>query len=90
MAVNAVALRHFRLGRTQDMERNLLMDFLVPASGFVLCLVKFLRLQVSTLWAGVLWLVTVELYVLLKTRGFTERVQIDFNESQECALVSVF
>ena len=77
MAVNAVALRHFGFGRTRDM----LLDFFVPASGFVFCLVIFLGLQGSTLWAGALWLVVGGVYVLLKTRGFTERVEIDFSES---------
>lgn len=81
MAVNAVALRHFGFGRTENMERNLFLDFFVPASGFIFCLVIFLGLQASTLWAGALWLVIGGLYVLLKTRGFTERVEIDFSES---------
>src|ERR1700756_1023605 len=81
MAVNAVALRHFGFGGTRDMERNLFLDFFVPASGFVFCLVIFLGLQGSTLWAGALWLVVGGVYVLLKTRGFTERVEIDFSES---------
>jgi len=81
MAVNASALRHFGFGRTLNMERNLFLDFFVPASGFVFCLVIFLGLQASTLWAGALWLVIGGVYVLLKTRGFTERVEIDFSES---------
>jgi putrescine importer len=81
MAVNAVALRYFGFGRTQNMERNLFLDFFVPASGFVFCLAIFLGLQGSTLWAGALWLVIGGVYVLLKTRGFTQRVEIDFSES---------
>ena len=81
MAVNAVALRYFGFGHTQNMERNLFLDFFVAASGFVFCLVIFLGLQASTLWAGALWLVIGGVYVLLKTRGFTERVEIDFSES---------
>lgn len=51
MAVNAVALRHFGFGRAQNMERNLFVDFFVPASGLIFCLVIFLGLQASTLCA---------------------------------------
>jgi putrescine importer len=81
MAVNASALRHFGFGGTQNMERNLLMDFRALASGFVLCLGMFRGLHASTLWAGALWLVIGDVYVLLMRRGFTERVEIDFSES---------
>jgi len=82
MAVNAVALRRFGFNPNSGNERNFLLDIFVPASGFTFCLVIFLSLQASTLWAGLAWLVIGGAYVVLKTKGFTQqRVAIDFSES---------
>lgn len=81
MAVNAVALRHFGFSRDAFQSRNVFLDVLVPAAGFVFCLVIFLGLQASTLAAGACWLVVGIVYVVLKTRGFTQRVELDFSES---------
>ena len=82
MAVNLAALRHFGFGQEPGRKRNLLLDVIAPALGFLFCLVIFLGLQGSTLVAGAIWLVLGGAYVVLKTKGLrTEPVVIDFSES---------
>ena len=80
MAVNLAAVRHF--GFTSDAEkRHVLLDIIVPALGFLFCLVIFLGLQGSTLVAGAVWVVVGGLYVFLKTKATGQPVVIDFSES---------
>ncbi len=82
MAVNLAALRHFGFGREQAGHRNLFLDILAPALGFVFCLVIFFGLQGSTLAVGAVWLAIGGLYVVLKTRGASAApIQMDFNDS---------
>jgi amino acid transporter len=81
MAVNLAAVRHFGFSRETAEKRNLLLDVVVPALGFLFCLVIFLGLQGSTLVAGAIWLAAGGLYVFLKTRALGQPVIIDFSES---------
>jgi len=82
MAVNLAALRHFGFGREQIGQRNLFLDILAPALGFLFCLVIFLGLQASTLVVGAIWSAIGGLYVVLKTKGLIAApVEIDFSES---------
>jgi len=82
MAVNVAALRHFGLGQVEGHHRNLLLDVIAPALGFLFCLIIFLGLQSSTLAAGAIWLVVGGAYLVLKTKGSrAEPVVIDFSES---------
>jgi len=82
MAVNLAALRHFGFGREQAGRRNLFLDIISPALGFLFCLVIFLGLQGSTLAVGAIWCLIGGLYVVLKTKGLSVApVEIDFSES---------
>jgi amino acid transporter len=82
MAVNLAALRHFGFGREQKDRRNLFLDIIAPALGFVFCLIIFFGLQGSTLVVGAVWLVIGGVYVVLKTRGASATpIQMDFSDS---------
>jgi putrescine importer len=81
MAVNLAAVRHFGFSRETVENRNLMLDVIVPALGFLFCLVIFLGLQGSTLVAGAIWLAAGGIYVFLKTRALGQPVVIDFSES---------
>jgi putrescine importer len=81
MAVNLAAVRHFGFSRETAEKRHLMLDVVVPALGFLFCLVIFLGLQGSTLVAGAIWLAAGGIYVFLKTRALGQPVIIDFSES---------
>ncbi len=81
MAVNVAALRHFGFSKELAGKRSLLLDVISPALGFLFCLIIFLNLQESTLVVGAVWLIVGALYLLLKTKGLGQSVEIDFSES---------
>ena len=80
MAVNLAALKHFGLGAGAD-RRNIVFDIVVPALGFLFCLMIFLGLQGSTLWAGAAWVAAGVAYIALKVKRLGKPVVIDFSES---------
>jgi hypothetical protein len=75
------AVRHFGFSAQKTGNRNLLLDIIVPALGFLFCLVIFLGFQGSTLAVGAVWVVCGGLYVVLKTKALGQPVVIDFSES---------
>jgi putrescine importer len=82
MAVNLAAVRHFGFSAGKTGKRNILLDIVVPALGFLFCLVIFLGLQGSTLAGGAVWVACGGLYVVIKTKGLrAQPVVIDFSES---------
>jgi len=82
MAVNLAAVRHFGFSAERTGKRNILLDIVVPALGFLFCLVIFLGLQGSTLAGGAVWVACGGLYVVIKTKGLrAQPVVIDFSES---------
>jgi amino acid transporter len=81
MAVNLAAIRYFGFSTEMKNKRKLFLDVIVPALGFLFCLVIFLGLQNSTLGAGAIWVGVGALYVLLKTKALGQPVAIDFSES---------
>ena len=80
MAVNLAALKHFGLGAGAD-QRNVVFDIVVPALGFLFCLIIFFGLQGSTLWAGAAWVAVGVVYIALKVKKLGRPVVIDFSES---------
>jgi len=80
MAVNLAALKHFGFGTGAD-HKNVFFDIVVPALGFLFCLIIFLGLQGSTLWAGAAWVAVGIAYIALKVKKFGRPVVIDFSES---------
>jgi putrescine importer len=81
MAVNLAAARYFGFSPEMKNKREVFLDVVVPASGFLFCLVIFLGLQSSTLVAGGIWVIVGAGYVILKTKALGEPVTIDFRES---------
>jgi putrescine importer len=81
MAVNLAAIRYFGFSTEMKNKRKLFLDVIVPALGFLFCLVIFLGLQNSTLVAGAIWVGVGALYVLLKTKALGQPVAIDFSGS---------
>ena len=81
MAVNIAALWHFGFSPEFAGKRNLLLDLIAPALGFLFCLVIIFNLQGSTLVVGAIWLAAGALYLLFKTKGLGQSVEIDFSES---------
>jgi putrescine importer len=82
MAVNVAALKYFGFGHPENHRRNIFLDILSPALGFLFCLVIFFGLQSSTIVVGAVWLIVGGIYVLAKTRGLNAApVEIDFSES---------
>jgi putrescine importer len=80
MAVNLAALKHFGFGTDAD-QKNVFFDIVVPALGFLFCLIIFLGLQGSTLWAGAAWVAVGIAYIALKVKKLGRPVVIDFSES---------
>jgi putrescine importer len=81
MAVNLAAARYFGFSPEMKDKREVFLDVVVPASGFLFCLVIFLGLQSSTLVAGGIWVIVGAAYVILKTKTLGQPVTIDFSES---------
>jgi amino acid transporter len=81
MAVNLAAARYFGFSPEMKDKREVFLDVVVPAAGFLFCLVIFLGLQSSTLVAGGIWVIVGAAYVILKTKALGQPVAIDFSES---------
>ncbi|HLV85927.1 MAG TPA: APC family permease [Candidatus Sulfotelmatobacter sp.] len=81
MAVNLAALKHFGFDAATADNRNILFDIVIPALGFLFCLIIFLGLQGSTLWAGAAWVAAGVVYIVVKARELGKPVMIDFSES---------
>jgi amino acid transporter len=81
MAVNLAAARYFGFSPEMKNKREVFLDVVVPAAGFLFCLVIFLGLQSSTLVAGGIWVIVGGAYVILKTKALGQPVAIDFSES---------
>lgn len=81
MAVNLAAARYFGFSPEVKDKRRIVLDVVVPALGFLFCLVIFLGLQGSTLVAGGIWVTVGAAYVILKVKALGQPVTIDFSES---------
>ncbi len=80
MGVNASVIRQFYF--VDRRHRRLLLDVLIPAAGFVFCLVIWLSLQTPAKIIGGLWFAVGIAYDAWKTRGFRRPpAMIDFSES---------
>ena len=80
MGVNLAVIRQFYFSGRPD--RSLLADALIPASGFLFCLVIWLSLQTPAKILGGLWFVVGIGYDAWKTRGFRRApAMLDFRDS---------
>lgn len=82
MGVNLATVWSYYIRPPQGHQRNILWDALLPASGFLMCLVFWLGLPRLAKIVGSLWLLAGFAYSVYKTRGFREQpLLFDFRES---------
>jgi putrescine importer len=82
MGVNLATLWSFYIRPPESHRPKALRDFVLPALGFVGCLVFWIGLPGRAKVVGGLWLLAGFGYVALKTRGFRERpLLFEFQES---------
>jgi putrescine importer len=82
MGVNLATFWSYFVRTPPGHRRNLLWDVLLPASGFVMCLVFWIGLPNRAKIVGGFWLLAGLGYSAYKTRGFRERpLLFDFQET---------
>ena len=82
MGVNLAAFWSYFVRTPAGHRRNLLWDALLPAFGFLLCLIFWIGLPNRAKIVGGLWLAAGVAYSAYKTRGFRERpLSFDFQET---------
>jgi len=82
MGVNAATMRQFYFVKAEGRTRRFFQDALVPAAGFVFCLIIWLNLATPAKIAGAVWFVVGVSYDAILTRGFrVNPVSVDFTES---------
>ncbi|HYI79176.1 MAG TPA: APC family permease [Chryseolinea sp.] len=74
MGVNLATIREYYFKGDKATLRSFLIDFLLPAMGFVVCLIIWLNLPLKTFGIGGSWLLAGGLYLLIKTKGFRKGV----------------
>jgi amino acid transporter len=74
MGVNLATIRAYYFKSDEETFKGFLIDFLLPAIGFVVCLIIWLNLPLKTFVIGGSWLLVGGLYLLVKTKGFRRRV----------------
>ncbi len=72
MGVNAAVIWNFWIRRAHPRARNLLLDLLLPAAGFLFCLVIWVGLSWPAKIAGSIWLVIGFMVLAAHTRRFRE------------------
>jgi putrescine importer len=82
MGVNLATIASYYLRPPVAHRRHLMRDLLLPAGGFLGCLIFWIGLPHRAQIVGGLWLLTGLAYCAYKTRGFRERpLLFDFQES---------
>jgi amino acid transporter len=82
MGVNLATLWSYYVRPPQRHQPNVLWDAMLPASGFLMCLVFWIGLPNRAKLVGGLWLLAGLVYSAIKTRGFRERpLLLDFRET---------
>jgi hypothetical protein len=74
MGVNLATIRAYYFKSDEETFKGFLIDFSLPAIGFVVCLIIWLNLPLKTFVIGGSWLLVGGLYLLVKTKGFRRRV----------------
>lgn len=81
MGVNIAALRQFYFRRPLGEKRNILLDAVVPALGFLVCFVIWLSLPSPAKIVGTIWFFAGVAFLFVKTRGLkTKPVELDFKD----------
>jgi len=81
MGVNLAVIRSFFLLKQIRQKNDYLKNLLLPAIGFLFCLVIWLNLPIVSKIAGFAWITAGLIYSAVKTKGFTQRIVLfDFND----------
>tara|TARA_R110002050_G_scaffold91784_6_gene192526 strand:- start:5226 stop:6575 length:1350 start_codon:yes stop_codon:yes gene_type:complete len=82
MGVNIASFRQFYFLRNQGENRNILIDAILPVTGFLVCLVIWLSLPIASKITGSIWFVVGTAYLVFRTKGFRQKpIMMDFNEN---------
>jgi len=80
MGVNLSAIGQFWI-RSPKGNRNIMIDLVIPAAGFLFCLWIWISLPWSSKIIGGIWLTAGLVYLLIKTRGLKQKpVELDFRD----------
>lgn len=81
MAVNVAAFRFFFLKNSDRTVKSLILNAVIPITGFVVCFVIWISLPAPAKIMGGIWFLAGMVYLVIRTRGFREKVLItDFKE----------
>lgn len=81
MGVNIAAFRQFTFRRPIEGKRNIILDAIIPLSGFLVCFVIWISLPTPSKIVGGIWLLLGLIYLIIKTRGFKKKpVILDFKD----------
>ncbi len=81
MGVNIASIREFYIKEKIKTLKGFFKDFLVPATGFVICLIIWLNLPLKTFIIGGSWMILGIIYLAIRTNGFRkETVMMDFTD----------
>ena len=74
MGVNIASIREYYFKSKEKTVKSFLFNFIPPAIGFFICLVIWLNLPLKTFIIGGGWMLIGILYLILKTKGFREKI----------------
>lgn len=81
MGVNIAAARQFFFLRPIGEKRNIILDAILPGSGFLVCFSIWISLPAPAKIMGGIWLIIGIAYLVFRTHGFKNTpVNIDFND----------
>ena len=80
MGVNIAVMREYFFKAKIKTIKGFLLDFILPAIGFVICLIIWLNLPLKTFIIGGGWMLVGVIYLAIKTKGFSNpTVMMDFS-----------
>jgi amino acid transporter len=74
MGVNLATIREYYFKSDKETLMGFLIDFLLPAIGFIVCMIIWLNLPLKTFIIGGSWMIAGGLYLFIKTKGFRKSV----------------
>lgn len=77
MGVNLITLKYFGIRQQPNRKRTLFSDIILPASGFLVCLIIWINLPAKSKLIGSIWLLVGLGYLVVKTNWFTRKLELD-------------
>ena len=74
MGVNIATMREFYFKPAKKTFRSFLINFLLPAAGFIFCFIIWLNLPLKTFIIGGSWMVIGIFYLTFHTKGFRHKL----------------